>query len=227
MDTMTSTTTSSDSAIQQSVQQELEWDPRVDAAGIAVKVKNGIVTLTGVVDSYAKRLAACDAVHRVSGARDVADELEVRIRTHAKSDHDIAQAVRAALIWDVFVPDERIHSKVSDGWVSLEGDVDRWQQREDAGRCVERLNGVRGVTNRIEVKSPPVDTAKMRMSIEGALTRRAQREARRISVSVDKGVVTLKGTVDSWAEKNAIESIASFSPGVVQLKNEIRIDSLA
>jgi osmotically-inducible protein OsmY len=225
MSTTTTTIAPSDNAIQQRIQQELEWDPRVDAAGIAVKVKSGIVTLTGVVDSYAKKVAACAAVHRVGGARDVADELEVRISTHAKSDLEIAQAVRSALIWDVFVPDERIKSSVSDGWVTLEGDVDRWQQREDAAHCVERLKGVRGVTNRIEVKTPAVDAARIRTSIEDALKRRAEREAKRLSVTVADGVVTLKGTVDSWAERNAIERLAYYSPGVRQLKNEIRIDS--
>lgn len=218
------TTLESDSAIQSRVQQELEWNPHVDEAGIAVKVRDGVVTLTGVVDSYAKKLAACSAVQRVAGARDVADELEVRAHPHAKSDQEIAQAVRSALVWDVYVPDQRIKSRVSDGWVTLEGDVDRWQEREDAARCVERLKGVSGVSNRLEVKGPSVDAAKIRAAIEGALTRRAEREAKRLSISVAGGVVTLKGSVDSWAEKNAIERLAACAPGVQRLENEILVD---
>jgi len=110
---------------------------------------------------------------------------------------------------------------------TLEGDVDRWQQREDAVRCVERLTGVRGVTNRIEVKAEAVDPTKIRKSIESALKRRAEREAGRIAVTVSDGVVTLKGTVDSWADRNALERLASHSPGVKDLINEIRVDPFA
>ncbi len=219
-----STLTFSDSEVQKRVQQELDWNPRVDAAGIAVKVKDGVVTLTGFVDTYAKKIAACDAAHRVAGASDVADEVEVRLRNPVRTDQEIAQAVRSALMWDAFVPDERIKSTVSSGWVTLEGNVDGWQQREDAARCIERLSSVRGVTNRIAVKPPAVDAARIRTSIESALTRRARREASQIAVSVIDGVVTLKGTVDSWAEKNALELLASYTPGVKRLVNEIRID---
>jgi len=224
---MSLTSTVSDSDIRRRVEQELEWDPRVDPERIAVKVNDGVVTLSGFVDSYGMKVAACDGVHHVSGVLDVVDEIEVQIRIQAKTDHDLAQAVRAALIWDVFVPDERIRSTVSDGWITLEGDVDRWQQREDAVRCVERLTGVRGVTNRIEVKAEAVDPTKIRKSIESALKRRAEREAGRIAVTVSDGVVTLKGTVDSWADRNALERLASHSPGVKDLINEIRVDPFA
>ena len=221
------TITTTDIDVQKRVQQELEWNPRVDATDLGVRVKSGVVTLTGFVDSYAKKVAARDAAHQVAAARDVVDEIEVRIRMQGLTDQEIAHAVRSALIWDVFVPDERIRSTVSDGWVELEGDVDRWQQREDAARCVERLNGVRGVTNRIEVKGPAVDAPRIRTAIEGALTRRARREARRISVEVQGPVVTLGGTVDSWAERNALECLAFYSPGVRRVVNEIRVDPYA
>lgn len=221
---MTTTTTLSDSEILKKVQQELEWNPRVDALGIAATVKDGVVTLAGSVESYAKKLAALDAVHRLGGVLDIADEMVVQPGARTRKDQEIAQAVRAALIWDVFVPDERIRSTVSDGWVTLEGVVDRWQQRDDAALSVERLTGVRGVTNRIEVKPAVVDAAKIRISIEGALARRAEREARRIAVSVKDGIVTLEGTVDSWAEKNSLGQLANYSPGVRQVINRIHVD---
>lgn len=220
---MVVTATLSDSELQQRVRMELEWNPRVDAPAVTAAVKNGIVTLAGFVDNYGKKTAALEAVHQISGVLDVADEMQVRA-SRGKTDQDVAQAVRSALIWDVYVPDEQIRSTVSGGWVTLEGKVERWQQREDAGRCVERLGGVLGVTNKIEVAPPKVDANKIRSSIEGALTRRAEREARRIGVSVVDGVVTLTGKVDSWAEKNAVGHLASYSPGVKSVANKITVD---
>ncbi len=221
---MSITTGLSDSEILSRVRTELSWNPRVDATEITTKVKNGIVTLTGFVDTYAKKIASLEAIHQISGVLDVADEIEVRVPVRAKADQEIAQAVRSALIWDVYVPDERIKSTVSGGWVTLEGSVDRWQQREDAARCVERLSGVRGVTNQIEFKPPAVAAAEIRTSIEDALTRRAEREARHLTIDVHDGIVTLKGTVDSWAEKNAVERLAYYTPGVKRVMDEITID---
>jgi osmotically-inducible protein OsmY len=221
---MTTTTTLSDNEILNRVRTELSWDPRVDSTEITAKVKNGIVTLTGFVDTYAKKISALGAIHQISGVLDIADEIEVRPPVREKADQELAQAVRSALVWDVYVPDERIKSTVSGGWVTLEGNVDRWQQREDAARSVERLTGVRGVTNRIEVKPPTVDAAKIRTSIEDALMRRAEREAKHLTIDVKDGVVTLKGSVDSWAEKNAIERLAYYSKGVKRLVNEIKVD---
>ena len=221
---MTITKTLSDNELLRKVQQELEWNPRVEAIGISATVQDGVVTLAGSVGSYAKKMAALDAGHRVTGVLDIADEMVVQPGARKEKDRDLAQAVRAALIWDVFVPDDRILSTVSDGWVTLEGEVDRWQQRADAGQCVERLNGVRGVTNRIEVKPLSVDAVRIKTSIENALARRAAREAKRIQVSVKDGVVTLEGTVDSWAEKNSLGQLAHYSPGVRQLLNRIQVD---
>jgi osmotically-inducible protein OsmY len=207
------------------VQDELEWNPRVDAVEVTARVKNGIVTLSGFVDSYAHKLAAIDAVHQLAGVLDVVDEIEVRSRRQSKADEEIARAVRAALAWDVYVPDERIRSTVSNGWVTLEGSVERWQQREDALLSVGRLLGVRGVTNRIVVETPIVDEATMRSSIERALKRRAEREAKHLLIQVRDGVVTLSGTVDSWAERNAVERLASYTPGVRKLVNQLTVDS--
>ena len=221
---MTLTATLSDSELLRRVRSELEWNARVRTTELGAAVKNGVVTLTGAVDTYARRQAAIEAVHQISGILDVIDEIQVRLPGRAKSDQEVAQAVRTALTWDVFVPDERIRSTVSNGWVTLDGDVDRWQQRDDAARCVERLAGVNGVTNRITVKAPAVDAAKLRTSIEDALTRRAEREAARIQVTVLDGTVTLKGKVDSWAEKNSVGQLASYSTGVKKVVNEITVD---
>lgn len=207
------------------VQDELEWNPRLEATEITAKVRNGIVTLSGFVDAYAHKVAAVDAVHQIAGVHDVVDELEVHSRQQAKADEEIARAVRAALEWDAWVPDDRIRTTVSHGWVTLDGNVVNGQQREDAMHTVERLLGVRGVTNKIAIDAPPITAAGIRSSIEKALTRRAAREAKHLTIDVHGGVVTLKGIVDSWAEKNAVERLARYTPGVSKLVNEITVDA--
>ena len=144
-----------DSEIQQAVLQELKWDTRVEETDVGVEVDAGVVTLTGTVSSWAKRLAAQEAAHRVAGVLDVANDIQVKMSGDLRrTDTDIAHAVRHALEWNVFVPEEHIRSTVADGWVTLEGNVDYWSQREDADEAVRRLAGVRGVTNKIEVTPP-------------------------------------------------------------------------
>ena len=220
---MTVTTPNTDLDIQSAALKELAWDPRVNSTGISVQVKNGIVALSGSVDTYAQQVAACEAVRHIAGVLDVDDDLEVRIPGQPKSDQEIAQAVRNALLWDVYVPEKRIASTVSDGWVTLEGDVDFWHQHEDALRAVERLSGVRGITNRVVVKSQTVDSAKTRKSIEDALMRRVGREREPIKIDVEDGVVTLTGEVPSWSAKSAIDRVAAYSPGVKRIVNQIVI----
>jgi osmotically-inducible protein OsmY len=220
-------TIKNDSDVRREVQKDLDWDPRVDSTAILVNVKDGVVTLSGCVQSYPKKIAACDAAHRVAGVLDVVDEVQVKIPGQPKNDQVVAHAVRQALMWDVCVPDKRITSTVAGGWVTLEGDVDHWHQREDAARAVERLSGVRGVTNRILVKPTLVDSNKIRMSIEDALARRAEREAKHIQVGVDGGTVTLSGSVHSWAEKNALERLVTYSPGVKHIDNRVVVDPYA
>ncbi|HSB09345.1 MAG TPA: BON domain-containing protein, partial [Blastocatellia bacterium] len=155
--------TKHDLHIQQEVLREMNWDTRVEDQEITVAVVDGIVSLTGVTDSYAKKLAAQDAAHRVAGVLDVVNDIQVRIpRGKARSDTEIAKAVRSALEWDVWVPEERIKSTVSDGWVTLEGEVEILRERADAERTIRRLAGVCGVTNKIEVRPPNVAAEDLR-----------------------------------------------------------------
>jgi osmotically-inducible protein OsmY len=226
---MGTTMVKTDAEIQRDVMQELKWDQRIDETEVGVQVKSGIVTLTGDVKSYLKKVAALEAAHRVPGVLDVANELEVQLSVPwSKSDTDIAQMVRNALVWDAVLPDEKIKSTVAKGWVTLEGEVDYWYQRNDAARVLGRLNGVRGVTNLLAVKSKAaVDAARLRSSIEAALKRQIEREARHIDIKVKDGVVTLGGTVHSWAEKDAIENVARFAPGVCRLDNELIVSSFS
>jgi osmotically-inducible protein OsmY len=214
-----------DAEIQQAVLRELKWDPRVEETDVGVEVDNGVVTLTGTVSSYAKRLAAQEAAHRVQGVLDVADDLKVQVPgAHARSDTEIAQAVRRALEWDVLVPADRIQSTVTDGVVTLKGTVDLGHQREDAERAVRYLLGVRGATNKLVVTGPSVEEEDIHYEIEQALERRAEREAKRIQVAVKGGMVTLTGPVNSWAERQAVVGAARFTPGVREVRDQLRID---
>jgi osmotically-inducible protein OsmY len=225
---MTTAIMKSDSQIKTDVLNELKWDSRVDETEIGVQVKEGIITLVGSVDVYAKKIAAREAAHRVHGVLDVVDELQVKVPgVGARTDGELARAVRDGLQWDAFVPDEKITSTVSLGIVTLEGMVQTWTQRADAERVVRGLAGVRGVINQITVAAKPVDPTRIKNEIEDALERQAEREARRIGVVVKDGVVTLTGRIRSWAEKNAIDRVVGFAPGVRRVEDQLIVDPYA
>jgi osmotically-inducible protein OsmY len=214
-----------DAQIKADVLNELKWDQNVDETDVGVQVHNGIVTLTGYISAYAKKIAARDAAHRVYGVLDVVDDMKVRIPTvWERTDEDVAQAVRNALKWDVLVRDDKITTTVSSGIVTLLGQVNTWMQRYDAERCVQRLTGVKGVINQITIAGPIVEPAQIKRDIENALERQTEREAKRIGVSVRDGVVTLTGTLRSWGERNAIERAASFAPGVSRVDDRTTVD---
>jgi len=223
---ITLTTPKTDSQLKQDVLQELKWDTRVDETEVGVQVKKNVVTLTGAVASYGKRVAAAEAAHRVTGVFDVANDLQVRIPgIGKKQDSEIAEAVRRALMWDVFVPEAKIRTTVSDGWVTLEGEVEKWTQRDDAARAIRNLTGVSGVANRITVAPSRANTEEIRTSIEDALDRQAEREARRIDVNVKDGTVVLTGSVRSWGERNAVEQAAGFANGVRSVESKLVVDA--
>ena len=217
-----------DADIQRAVLRELERDTRVTATEIGVVVSAGVVTLTGVVSSLAERLAAQDAAHRVAEVLDVANDIEVRALGEGKrSDAEIARAVRHALEWDAFVPETRIRSTVSEGWVTLEGDVDHFQQRADAERAVVHLTGVRGITNAIEIDATlPVLPYRLETAIETALERHAKREARRITLEIEDGRVTVFGDVGSWSEKQAVLGAVKGTPGVHVVDDRLQVERM-
>ena len=215
----------SDNQIKQDVLRELKWDSRVAWAGAGVSVQDGVVTLTGTAPSYAKKLAAQEAAHRVWGVLDVANDIEVSaFAEHARTDTEIAQAVRDALEWDVLVPDEQIKSTVSDGWVTLEGAVNTLREFSDAERAVLRLAGVVGVINNIEIRPTGVNPEELLTDIEAALERRAEREAQRLRIEVLDGSVGVWGRVHSWQEKRAVLGSISHAPGVREVNDHLRID---
>jgi Predicted periplasmic or secreted lipoprotein len=218
-------TEKSDRQIQQDVLRELRWDSRVADTDVGVEVDKGIVTLTGTVNSYAKRLAAREAAHRVSGVLDVAEDIQVKSPgTLERNDTEIARAVRVALTWDAFVAEEKIRSTVTDGFVTLEGEVSTLREKEDAEAAIRNLAGVQGVRNRLFVAAVKADPVKLRESIEEALERRAEREAERIRVRVEDGTVVLEGKVRTWPEKQAILGAVSHAPGVREVKDKLTVN---
>src|SRR6266850_2448109 len=187
------TETRTDAQIQSDVLAELKWDARVKPNEIGVMVNNGVVTLTGWVDSYTKKWAAEDAAHRVRAVKAVANNIEVRLPSAAeRNDADIAAAAARALEGDAFVPIDKIDVTVSKGWVTLKGEVEWQYQKQDAERAVSRLSGVKGVSNLIVVR-PRVTASELKKQIEQALVRTAELDAKRITVEVDGTKVILKG----------------------------------
>jgi osmotically-inducible protein OsmY len=220
-----STLTKTDEEIQRDVLAELKWDSRLQPNEIGVIVKDGVVTLTGWVDSYLKKWNAEEAAHRVAGVKAVANDVEVRLPSSSeRTDSDIAAAAVHALEWDALVPSDKVQVTVSKGWVTLRGEVDWQYQKEDTERVVRRLTGVKGVTNLITVK-PHTAPSDLKKRIEEALVRTAKLDADRIIVEVQGSKAILKGTVRSWAEREEAERVAWSAPGILSVENRITIEA--
>lgn len=211
--------------LQRDVLDELRWEPSINAAEIGVTATDDVVTLTGVVDSYAEKIAADRVARRVRGVKGVANGLEVRLPHEMhRSDAEIAEAAVRALEWDVWVPHDRVKVAARGGWVTLEGEVDWKYQAEQAERVVRHLAGVLGVANVITVR-PRVTPREVERQIEAALKRSAAVDAERVRVETVDGKVVLRGTVRSWAELEDAERAAWSAPGVTHLESHLSVES--
>ncbi len=214
---------SQDSQLQKAVLEELSWEPSVNAAHIGVAAKDGVVTLTGHVESFAEKRAAEAATRRVKAVKAVAEEIEVRLPFETKrGDDEIARAAVERLAWDVSIPRDAIKIKVENGWVTLTGEVDWYYQKNAADQDMRRLFGVVGVTNQITIK-PRVNASNIMSDIILALRRSWLFDPNKISVTAQGGKVWLSGTVPSPHDRQVAERIAWAAPGVTDVENNIRI----
>jgi osmotically-inducible protein OsmY len=214
-----------DSDIRRDVEDELRWDPDIDATDIGVAVHNGVVTLTGFVRSYGQRMQAERDVKRVAGVVGVANDIEVRLPVvDQRPDPEIARDAVASLKAELPYSSETIRVVVKDGRITLEGSVEWQYARERAENAVKRIRGVKAVTNSIELK-PKVAPYEIRRKIEDAFRRSAEIDASRITVEANGSEVILRGTVKSWAERQEAERAAWAAPGVTRVDNRVTISA--
>jgi len=213
-----------DIKIQKDVMEELKWQPFLHSSEIGVAVKDGIVTLSGIVDSYSKKLSAEKAVRNVTGVKAIAEDLQIGVSpSYRKTDAEIAQAVVNALKWHSAVPDDRIKIKVEDGVVTLEGELEWAYQRSNAKNAIQNLSGVRSVNNLIVIK-PKISAYQLEQKISSAFLRSASIDANKVKVHVDGDKVTLTGKVRTFAESEDAEDAAWAAPGVFNVVNKLEIE---
>jgi osmotically-inducible protein OsmY len=215
--------TMDDKELRNDVMRELEFEPSLDATHVGVTVDKGIVTLSGHVSSLVERTAAEAAVRRVRGVRALAQEIEVRSPEDKKTaDDEIAKRAIDIMSWDATIPPDAVHVKVQHGWVTLTGELDWQYQKKAAEEDVHRLTGVKGVLNEIKLR-PGASAPDVKHRIERALLRRANVEAKGITVRVKDGKVVLEGTVHSLDERHAVEHAAWCAPGVVSVETLLTV----
>ncbi|MCH7411360.1 BON domain-containing protein [Belliella sp. DSM 111904] len=210
--------------LQRDVENAIKWEPLMHAAEIGVTAKDGVVSLTGIVDSYVKKMEAENATKKVLGVKAVVENIEVKFPSSwTKTDAEVANEVLAALKANYSVPNENVKVKVEKGWVTLEGELNWNYQKEAALSATKYLTGVKGVTNSIRIKPTAHDRIE-KDAVEKAIRRNWSIDSSDINVSVDGTTVTLKGTVGSWYEKEEAGRIAWNTPGIWHLKNELAVD---
>ncbi len=205
------------------VEDELEWDPSIDAAKIGITADQGVVTLSGSVRSYSEKWNAEKIVKRVAGVKGVANEIEVVLEeTDHRDDADIAHSAVNALNWNFSIPKDRVKVTVTKGWVTLDGEVEWQYQKRAAEDAVRYLRGVRGISNQMIVR-PKVQVTDVKGKIESALRRSAELDAKKIVVQTTDGSVTLSGMVRSWVEREDAVNAAWSAPGVTKVIDRIAI----
>jgi osmotically-inducible protein OsmY len=211
--------------LQKDVQDAIKWEPLLNAAEIGVTVKDGVVTLTGTVDGYSKKMEAENAAKRVEGVKAVVENIEVKFNNGwgKKDDNEIATEVLNALKWHWQIPNDKVKVQVEKGWITLAGELQWNYQKESAKDVVKNLLGVTGVTNNITIKSETQDQIEKR-DIEKALRRNWSIDDQDITVKASGHKATLTGTVDSWYQKDEAGRIAWNAPGVWTVDNELVVE---
>lgn len=211
--------------LQKDVQNAIKWEPLLHAGEIGVSVKDGVVTLTGNVDSYIKKTEAEKATKNVMGVKVVVEKIEVKydLNYDKKDDNDIANEILNAYKWNLQVPKDKVKVKVEKGWVTLEGELTCNDQKTAAKDAVCKLMGVMGVSNNITIKSESKDAIE-KEDIENALKRNWSLNDKDINVNVSDHIVTLTGTVGSWYQKDEAARIAWNAAGVWEVINELEIE---
>jgi osmotically-inducible protein OsmY len=213
-----------DSQIQKDVMAQLKWEPFLNASEIGVAVKNGIVTLSGKVDSYLKKLAAEDAAKKIAGVKAIAEDIQIGVSpADKKTDTEIAEAVVNALTWHTAVQEDKIKIKVENGVVKLEGEVEWEYQKTNAKSAVNNLAGVNSVINLIVVK-PKIVSSAIEKRINEAFHRSATIDASKVKADVIGSKITLRGKVRSYVEKEDAENAAWNAPGVTSVIDELEIE---
>jgi len=216
-----------DMDIQKDVIAELRWEPSLRDDDIAVGVRDGVVTLAGFVDSYADKWSVERVVSKVKGVKAVANDIEVKLPSSStRPDPDIAHAAVQALQWNISVPSDRIRVKVESGWLTLEGEVDWYFEKEAAESAVRHLTGLKGVTNLITVRARPAPSD-VKQRIKEALQRGAAFDAEQITVELQGNKAILRGTVRSYAEMRDAARAARNATGVIDIENRLTVDPYA
>ncbi|RYZ21920.1 MAG: BON domain-containing protein [Chitinophagaceae bacterium] len=212
-------------ALQQDVQEALAWEPLLKNTQLGVTAEGGIVTLTGTVDSFAKKIEAENTVKNVAGVKAVVEEIEVKFYSHlaTRDDSEIASAIVTAFKWNIEIPEDKVQVRVEDGWVTLEGSLSWNYQKEAVQKAVKGLFGIRGVTNSIVIKVETQDEIEEKILLK-ALRRNASLDARKIAVEVLGTTITLSGTVISSYQKSEAGRLAWNTPGVEHVENAIVVE---
>lgn len=212
-----------DSQVQKDVMEELKWEPSVTHEHIGVSVSDGVITLSGTVPTFVEKYHAEKAAQRINGVKAIVEKIEVKLPDSlVRDDEALAHAIINQFQWSSLVPKDQVKAKVSDGWVTLTGEVVWEFQRKAAEKLVRELTGVKFLSNNITIK-PKVAAENLKEKIERALMRAAVRESKKIEVTVSGSKVTLSGKVRSLAEMRAVEGTIWSSPGITEVRDNLQV----